>query len=146
MCSADDSITHDQKGPTKFCIVQGAMLQFFLLSASVWFCCSVFNVTTAVLTFSKDSFIKRHPRVVFVIQCFLAIAVPIGLVGYALSSSSYKFWPLTYTCIASSVSVFFFTAVLPGQIICVCTTIMVVLIIRRIKQVWNSLTILGVCK
>jgi hypothetical protein len=110
------------------------MLQFFLLSASVWFCCSVFNVTTAVLTFSKDSFIKRHPRVVFVIQCFLAIAVPIGLVGYALSSSSYKFWPLTYTCIASSVSVFFFTAVLPGQIICVCTTIMVVLIIRRIKQ------------
>ena len=116
----------------------GAMLHFSLLSASVWFCCSVFNITVAVLSFSADNVIKRHPRAVFVIQCFLAVSVPGGLVGYALGTSSYQFWPLTYTCIASSVSVFFFTGVLPGQIVCVCTTTMVILIIRRIRQVCGS--------
>ena len=111
------------------------MFHFTLLSSTVWFCCSVFNVTVAVLTFSTDSVIKRHARAVFGIQCLLAVAIPGSLVGYALGTTSYLFYPLTFTCIAASVPASFFTAVLPAQIVCVCTTIMVILIVRRLRQV-----------
>ena len=114
------------------------MIHFFLLSATVLFCCSVFNITVAVLTFTADNVIKRHLRAVFIIQCLLAVSIPGGLVGYTLGTSSYQFRPLTYSCIPSSVSVFFFTGVLPGQIACVCTTTMVILIIRRLREVCGS--------
>ena len=117
------------------------MFHFTLLSTTVWFCCSVFNVTAAVLTFSTDNVIKRHARAVFVIQCLLAVAVPGGLVGYVLGTSSYYFWPLTFTCMTASVPAFFFTGVLPAQIVCVCTTIMVILIVRRLRQVCMCITL-----
>jgi ABC-type enterobactin transport system permease subunit len=135
LCAAEDIFTHNEKGPATMCIVQGAMFHFFTTSTAVWFGCSVFNITVAVLTFSTDNIIKRHSRVVFAIQCFLAIVVPGCFVGYTLGNSSYETGPLMFTCIAPSMSILFFAHVLPIQVICVCITTMVILLIRRIRQV-----------
>ena len=159
MCSSDDVITHNENGPTNFCVIQGnievyfiylirirlliqlgAMLHFSVLCASLFFSSSVFNVTVAVLTFATDNVVKRHARVVFVIECFAAVVVPGSLVGYTAGMSGYiddmSMGDLsTFTCYISDGNDYFFTFVAPLQIVCVSTTTMAVLIIRRVKQV-----------
>jgi hypothetical protein len=76
---------------------------------------------------------------VFVIECVAAVVVPGCLVGYTAGSSGYAddmyMGDLsTYTCYIDGVKPSFFTFIVPLQIVCVSTTTMAVMIIRRIKQ------------
>jgi hypothetical protein len=140
LCSSDDVITHFLNGPTRFCTVQGALIHFSLLCAGMFFLGSVFNVTAAVLTFTTDSIFKRRAGLVFVIECVVAVAVPGSLVGYTAGTSGYtddmilgdlsSFW-----CYFDNGKTAFFTFILPIQIVFLSTTMMVLLIIRRLRQV-----------
>jgi hypothetical protein len=118
----------------------GALLHFCVLCAALFFLGSVFNVTVAVVTFTTDSIVKRHARAVLVIECVVAVVVPGSLVGYTTTGTSGytddMYWGdfSTYTCSFGDGMTHFFTFVLPLQIICASTTIMVVLMIRRMKQ------------
>jgi hypothetical protein len=139
LCASDDIITHYENGPTKSCVILGALLHFSLLCAATFFLGSVFNVTVAVLTFARDTIVRRHARAVFVIECVAAVVVPGSLVGYTAGTAGYlddmflgdfsTFW-----CYIGSKKTFFFTMVVPLQIVCLSTTTMVILIIRRLRQ------------
>jgi hypothetical protein len=140
LCSSNDVITHYERGPTNFCIIQGALLHFSVLCMALFFLGSVFNVTVVVLTSVTDNVVRRHARIVFVIECVAAVVVPGCLVGYTAGSSGYAddmyMGDLsTYTCYIDGVKPSFFTFIVPLQIVCVSTTTMAVMIIRRIKQV-----------
>lgn len=114
----------------------GAVVHFTLLSAIVWFCCSVFNVLVAIMTFSTNSIIKRHPKAFFLLEFILASVIPGSIVAAVYKTSSYK--PdvlLMYLCIPASYDNIFYSYTLPFQIYCICVMAMCIIIIRRIKQV-----------
>ena len=114
----------------------GAILHFTFLSTFILLCCSVFNVLVAVLDWSPDSFIKRHPKLVLLLEFTVATVIPGCTVLTVLRKGSYMpDWLFLTTCIPRRNDNIFYAYTLPAQIFSITGMIMCILIIRRIKQV-----------
>lgn len=142
MCHSDDSSFDGLQEVTQFCVIQGkccncwdtgfywqlvekvmcvgVVFHFVMLSIHTWFCCSVFNILVAILTFSTDSIIRRHPKAFFLVEFFLATVIPGCIVTAVYNTMSYA--PdafLMYLCIPSDYDVIFYSYTVPFQIYCI---------------------------
>lgn len=115
----------------------GAVVHFILHSINIWFCCSVFNVLVAILTFSTDNIMKRHPRAVFLLEFILATVISGIIVIAVYKNGSYKHDDrLMYMCVAlTDYDQVFYSYTLPFQIYCIAAVTMCTMIVQRIKQV-----------
>jgi hypothetical protein len=136
MCQFKDDFTGSLSyGGTTFCQIQGSLMHFIFVSILFWLCFSVFNVLVAVLKFSTDNIIKRHPWAVLCLE-FIATSILSGaLVGVVYAGCSYAPDPfLAYFCLPQGHDTIFYTMTLPAQISSYCAMVMSVFIIRRINR------------
>jgi hypothetical protein len=137
MCQFKDDFTGSLSyGGTTFCQIQGSLMHFIFVSILFWLCFSVFNVLVAVLKFSTDNIIKRHPWAVLCLE-FIATSILSGaLVGVVYAGCSYAPDPLlAYFCVPQGHDTIFYTMTLPAQISSSCAMVMSMFIIRRINRV-----------
>ena len=114
-------------------------MHFTLVAISCLFCFSIFNVLVALLTFSTDSFVKRHPMATFIVELLLASIISGSLVAAVFAACSYTSEPfLLYWCTPEGHDNIFYTMMLPLQILNIAGMIMMILIIRRLRQVSNN--------
>jgi hypothetical protein len=136
LCTLEDDYRGNvlRKG-NSFCIIQGSAIHFSLAAMFALFLCSLFNVLVAVVTFSTDSVLKRHPKATLIIELFVAITISGLLVGFAHTGCSYNAEPFfMYCCLPTGYDNIFYTITLPLQIIIISCLIMMLLIIRRLRQ------------
>jgi uncharacterized membrane protein YwzB len=137
MCSSKEKLVWNVKHEgSEFCKIQGGMMHFLSLSLCFLFCFSIFNVLVAILTFSRDNFIKRHQMTTFALEMivtFIVSGYTVGNVYYACSYSTDPFF--AGWCLPSGHGKVFYTMTLPLQIFTICSMVMLSLIIRRITQV-----------
>jgi hypothetical protein len=137
-CSHDDMLS-SWKDPTIVCQIQGILFHIGIMSTSVWWLCSVINVFTASYSKGVDNVIVRRPKCVFLVQLLLSITVPAALVAVNLAmEGSYKarYNPeYVVTCSPPTLSLFYYTAVMPAQINVFTGCILTIMIIIRLHKV-----------
>ena len=118
----------------------GGVIHFTVSTIICLFCFSIFNVLVAILTFSTDSWFKRHPMATFVIELIFASIISGSLVGGAHAGCSYATEPfLVYWCAPQGHDNIFYTFMLPLQIVIIVGMIMMFFIIRRLRQVSRNI-------
>ncbi|XP_062507290.1 uncharacterized protein LOC134183712 isoform X2 [Corticium candelabrum] len=135
-CSHNDVIS-TWEDPTRFCIAQGAIFQFFFIASLVLFSTSVLNVLVAIYDLKKpgqSGILKRHSRLVFSVEVFVSLGVAGAIVSAVLNTSSYHNDSLQVICVPRNSKARFFSYTLPSQVTGIFGLIMAILFIKRMKQ------------
>jgi hypothetical protein len=105
------------------------------MATNCLFCFSLFNVLVAVLTFSTDNWLKRHPTATFIIELSVTSVVSGALVGGVFAGCSYSTDPFfAYWSTPQGFDYLNYTTMVPLQITIVAGVVMMLLIFRRLRQ------------
>jgi fructose-specific phosphotransferase system IIC component len=109
------------------------------MATNCLFCFSLFNVLVAVLTFSTDNWLKRHPTAAFIIELSITSVISGVLVGGVFAGCSYSTEPFfAYWCTPQGFDNLNYTTMVPLQITIVAGVVMMLLIFRRLRQVGGN--------
>eukprot|EP00118_Oscarella_pearsei_P003685 m.15336 g.15336 ORF g.15336 m.15336 type:complete len:629 (+) comp26315_c0_seq1:112-1998(+) len=122
--------------PSRICDIQGMIGQFGIQSSFMWWFFSVFNTLVTVWICSTDSIIVRRRKLFFFVEMGFSFTVPAILVAIArLKGGPYSSTSVfTIMCTPSSLSVMFYTYVLPVCTLVLVGNIMSALVVYRLYQ------------
>jgi hypothetical protein len=117
--------------------IAGSLIHFGFASALIWWLCSIFNVFVSVYAVSPVNPIIRYSKVVFIVEAFMSVMVPIALVSVVLGvhGKYTMFSDQIIVCGPPSLSLFYFSMVLPGQLTVLLGIVMIALIWLRLQKV-----------
>ena len=83
----------------------------------------------------EGNILKHSPRAVLSVEIALSVIIPSTVVATVQFTSSYSNTPMMIICLPKDFDAFFYSYTIPTQIIAVTALTMVVVIIKRMKQV-----------
>ena len=83
----------------------------------------------------EGNILKHSPRAVLSVEIALSVIIPSTVVATVQFTSSYSSTPIINICLPKGLDAFFYSYTIPTQIIAVTSLTMVVVIIKRMKQV-----------
>jgi hypothetical protein len=124
------------------CLFEGALVHFGVISGTVWWLCSIFNAFIVVSSDQLYNPIVKHSKLLFTTEFLLSLIVPASMVLVVLRvGGMYK----TYTarsllCTPPTRKLIYFTFSLPLQIMVFIGSLLMGMIVIRLRKVGRSVS------
>ena len=118
--------------------LEGILSHFGIVSASLWWLCSIINVFAVSYSNNVDNVIVRHPKMVFLVEFLVSAIVPAAMVAINMGlEGRYTMFSISVviTCGPPTVSLYYYTLAMPLQIIVFAGCTLTLLIIIRLRKV-----------
>ena len=90
----------------------------------------------------EGNILKHSPRAVLSVEIALSVIIPSAVVATVQSTSSYRSTLIMVICFPKDLDAIFYSYIIPTQIIAVTSLTMVVVIIKRMKQVHLKINVM----
>ena len=106
------------------------------MCTAVFWLCSLFNFFAVTYSATDNSFVFRHSKLLFVVECLLAVAVSAAVVTVVLVEGGYNTRGIyVVLCVPPTARLMYFTLSLPFTVIMTIGCTLAILIVRRIRKV-----------